>query len=98
MIIYDFDNKAVDIKLPEKQIASINVSVVSGDETGNVVFKDGETISFDASDCRLMDFYDGSYSVTGENIQKWLDFKPSGKRTASYERQDLFSGFMEDDE
>lgn len=98
MIIFDFDNEAVDIKLPEKQIASINISVVSGDETGNVIFKDGEIVSFDASGCRLMNFYDGSYSVAGENIQKWLDFKPTGKGTASYERQDLFSGLMEDDE
>ena len=96
MIIYDFDNETVEIKLPEKQIVSINVSVVSGDETGKVVFEDGEVICFDASSCRLMNFFGGYYSVTGENIQKWLNFKPSGKRTASYERQTLFS-FVEDD-
>lgn len=91
MIIYDFTNDTVDVRLPEKQIESINVTVLSGDETGSVVFKDGEIIHFDASDCRMIDFYDGSYSVTGENIQRWLNFKPSGERAAPYERQDLFS-------
>lgn len=91
MIIYDFDNEAVEVKLPKKQIVSINVSVISGDETGNVVFEDGEIVSFDASNCRMIGFFDGSYSVVGEDIQKWLNYKPSKKGTASYERQELFS-------
>lgn len=90
MIIYDFDNEAVKVELPDKPIASISVTVLSGDETGNVVFKDGEIIHFDASNCRLMGFFDGSYSVSGEDIQKWLDFKPTDGRTASYQRQRQF--------
>ena len=91
MIIYDYDNNAVEIELPDKPIAAINVSVVSGDETGSVVFKDGTVIPFDASDCRIMGFDDGFYCVCGEDIQAWLDFKPTDGRTASYMRQSLFS-------
>lgn len=90
MIIYDYAGNEVNIDLPDKEISEIFVEVISGDETGIVTFTDGTTVHFDASDCRMMNFYDGDYCVTGANIQKWLDFKPSSKRTASYERQEMF--------
>lgn len=92
IVIYDYDNKEKEIALPDKEITEIFVSVLSGDETGYVKFEDGTDVHFDASDCRFMDFNDGYYSVEGENIQKWLDFKPSGTRTASYERRDFIEG------
>lgn len=92
--IYDFDNKATTITIPNSEvddIKRIDVTVLSGDETVDVVLKDGSIFDFDASDCRTMSFYDGSYVVEGkEDIEKWLNFKPSKKepiRTFSYERQ-----------
>ena len=33
-----------------------------------------------------MSFYDGYYEVTGDNIEKWLNYEPFGY-TFSYDRQ-----------
>jgi hypothetical protein len=90
--IYDFADKTADFTIPDdKTISEIDVTVLSGDETGRITFTDGTYINFDASNCRLHDFYDGSYTVKGDNIQKWIDFDAdccSG--TISYARQDEF--------
>lgn len=92
--IYDFEDKAKNIEIPAKsvdEILLIQVNVKSGDETGYVALKNGCLIHFDASDCRIMGFDDGSYVLnTVESIKKWLNYKPSGERTASYERQRMF--------
>lgn len=96
MTIYDFDDKPTRIELPDKAISAICVSVISGDETGEVLFEDGSTIPFDASNCRLMDFYDGSYSVRGRLIDRWLNFTPAESRTASYDRQDAVAAWEEE--
>lgn len=93
MIVYDYANNPVEVVLPDKPITAIDVSVLSGDETGTVFFADGTHIRFDSSGDRLIGFDDGSYYVEGDAIQKWLDFKPSEDRTASYERQSLFSNY-----
>lgn len=99
--IYDYANTAKEIELPDKDVLEIAVTVLSGDETGYVKFTDGTEIEFDASDCRLMSYYDGAYTVEGENIQKWIDFKPSGNRfTVSYERREkfFFDAYDEDED
>lgn len=92
MTIYQFDNKATEIQLPDKEIQEIFIIVLSGDETGTVTFTDGSVLPFDASDSRIMDFIDHGYSVTGGNIEKWLSFGPKDGRTAAYQRAYLFSG------
>lgn len=38
--IYDYDNKPVTVELPEKEIVSIFINVISGDETGWFTFED----------------------------------------------------------
>jgi hypothetical protein len=96
--IYDYANATKEITLPDKDIAEITVIVLSGDETGCIEFTDGTEIKFDASDCRLTDYYDGIYTVEGEDIQKWIDFEPSGNRAVSYERQSIFDTEDEDEE
>lgn len=96
--IYDYQNDAKEITLPNKKIAEISVTILSGDETGFVKFIDGTKIKFDASDARIASYYDGAYTLEGENIQKWIDFKPSGNRTISYERQGVFDIEGEDEE
>lgn len=88
--VYDYDDRPLEIELPDKEIDFIHVTVLSGDETGYVVFTDKTRVEFDASDCRLMGYYDGSYLVTGDDIDKWIKFEPSGERTISYERQEKF--------
>lgn len=87
--VYDYDNKAKEINLPDKKIISIYVHILSGDETGMIVFEDGDVITFDASDFRLVGYDDGSYVVNGDKIEEWINFQPTGG-TVSYKRQEIF--------
>lgn len=94
--VYDYDNRAKSVHIPDdKEISAIFVCILSGDETGIICFADGTNIDFDAlcSGLRLHSFYDGCYVVTGQNIQKWIDFNSRRcKDTVSYKRQELFCG------
>lgn len=92
--IYDYDNRVSKVDVPDdKVISAIFVCVLSGDETGIILFTDGTTMNFDAmrSGCRLHSFFDGYYVVAGKNIQKWIDFDVNHcKGTISYVRQEAF--------
>ena len=95
LTIYDYNNNAVELEIPANtvdEIELIDITVLSGDETGKVILKNGDTIHFYASDNRLIDSYDGHYSVRGsKKIKQWLEFKPTHSKTlASYERLDIF--------
>lgn len=93
LTIYDYADTAVEIKIPANTVDDIDlidIEILSGDETGKVVLKNGDIIHFDASDCRFTNCYDGNYFVQGsEKIKQWLEFKPSCIG-ASYERQSIF--------
>lgn len=95
--VYDYNNKQKILNIPDKDIKEIWVNVQSGDETGRITFNDGESVYFDASSDRTYSFDDCSYIVTGENIQKWLDFVPSLYKTASYERVDKTRKWLNDE-
>lgn len=91
---YDYDNRVTTITIPNSEvddIKRIDITILSGDETGDIVLKDGSIFDFDTSKTRLMTFYDGFYTVEGkENIEKWLNFKPTAEElheTFSYVRQ-----------
>ena len=88
--IYDYANKEVLIKVPRKEIKSIFVHVLSGDETGKIIFMDGTYALFDASKSRAVSFDDGYYVVSGEKIKKWLEYTPNKDSIASYERLNKF--------
>lgn len=88
--IYDYRNRAKFITIPDKEIIEISVTVLSGDETGCIKLADGTKIMFDAASDRFDDYYDGSYSVTGANIEKWLNFTRPVPRYMSYARRDEF--------
>lgn len=96
--IYDYKNDTKEITLPDKKIVEISITILSGDETGFVKFIDGTKIKFDASDYRCASYYDGTYTLEGENIKKWINFEPSGNRTASYERRAIFDVDDEDED
>ena len=88
--IYDYDNRPLKVKLPDKKIKYISVTVLSGDETGLIYFEDNSRIRFDASNCRIMSCYGGNYIVSGENIEKWINFNDWDGFTKSYRRQEVF--------
>ena len=50
--IYDYANNAVNIEIPDKPIKRIHVRILTGDETGMILFEDGTQLGFDASDDR----------------------------------------------
>ena len=86
--IYDYDNKASVVEIPDKPIDYIHVIVLSGDETGIVYFKDGTAQSFDASDCRNTNCFDDEYIVDDMYIKEWIAINPKvgSYDTKSYER------------
>lgn len=93
--IYDYDNDTKIIEIPaDKEIESIDVTVLSGDETGYIFFTDGTRKRFDASDCRITSFVDGSYTIPSKRVDAWINWKPRGLIN-SYERQ---SDFLDDEE
>ena len=47
--IYDYANNAVNIEIPDKPIKRIHVRILTGDETGTILFEDGTQLGFDAS-------------------------------------------------
>ncbi len=99
MIVYDCFNRCVTVELPDKPIAFIDILVLSGNETGRVVFCDGTFIVFDSSNSRTIAIPDAFYTVSGENISKFINFKPSGKEFEdAWERMDLFLKDSDDDE
>ena len=97
LTIYDFTNAKRKIKIPAESVEDIDfiqITVLSGDETGIVLLKNGNIIHFDASDCRVRDFHDGSYCVVEtEKIKQWLEYKPThtDADAASRERLKIFS-------
>lgn len=92
--VYDWSNKPKFIDVSAESIddiASIDIRILSGDETGSINLKDGITILFDASDDRCMTYYDGDYTLSDpEDIKKWIEFKPDNSRTISYIRREQF--------
>lgn len=90
--IYDYNNKATVVEIPDKPINYIHVVVLSGDETGVVYFKDGTTQSFDASDCRNTRYFDGEYDVLGKVVGEWIatDSRLSRRETKSYQRASIW--------
>lgn len=91
IVIYNFENRAVICPIPDgKQIQSIEVDVITGDEIVDIFFADGTSLHFDSDDSRITDYYDGGYDVKGDAIERWASFKPTKSRTASYRRMAMF--------
>lgn len=75
-------------------ITKVDVTIISGDETGLVYFvKDGKAnrIAFDASvGTRFISYDDGTYTVEGkDNIKKWLSWSYDKAKNANYAIQHM---------
>lgn len=93
--IYNFMNEATEVETEDKEIKFIMVSVISGDEFIHIHYTDG-TKSHYKSDVALVDYYDGGYVVSKEDIQKWIDLEKTAQGTISYYRLEVFE--KEEDE
>ena len=101
--VYDYLNRAGKFVPSEKSfrnITKIEVTVMSGDETGcfyGVLNGNPWQCKFDAMESRFQSYDDGSYTVEGkENIEKWINwsYDPEKAIYAEYsmERMRAFKG------
>lgn len=81
------------------EIDFINVTILSGDETIQVVYKDTHVESFDPeASNREVDLFDGQYTVYCDEIDKWLEIGIEVENSTiccSYERAELFTEWQE---
>lgn len=93
--IYDYANREVEVNLPVDKIEDIkriDVTILTGDEIVEFIFKNGNTLKVDSSSARIWDFYDGSYEVEKpKKIKEWIEFEYNGSRTMSYFRLESFN-------
>lgn len=76
LMIMDYNSNKYDTGINMKDISSIQVTVVSGDELITVCYKDGRISDLiDAMDFakgwRVMGFFDDSYSVRADELEAW---------------------------
>lgn len=83
--IYDYENKLLEIETT-KEINSITVTILSGDEFIAIKYEDGTSEIDDSSNCRMVEYYDGSYVVSKDKIDKWVNFDVKGVDRISYKR------------
>ena len=81
LILLDYDSRKCDTGIPLSDIQSIVITVISGDEIATVTKKTGEVVTIDSikinEGFRKHDFYDGTYVVDMNNLEKWTKRKDS---------------------
>lgn len=90
--VYDWENTPTEIEFPDDmEIDHITVRVLSGDETGEIVFTDGTELAFDASCERGPSYFDGHYTVPAEKLDQWESIQPQkGGLLMPYKRLKAF--------
>lgn len=65
--LLDYAGKSIFVDVGDiDTIESMMITVISGDEILTVSYKNGTEETFDSSDSRIMDFYDGEYAIYDE--------------------------------
>ena len=89
--IYDYKDNAVEIDTKGKDVASISVEVISGDERIEILYKCGCFTVVDSSSDRFINYYDGCYTLSGDRLTEWMNFKArEGATCLSYKRLEKF--------
>lgn len=70
--IFDYAGREVIVDAGDKEIRQIRVEEITGDEVIEIEYVDGSIEEFDSGICRLTDFRDGAYRVSGDDLKKWL--------------------------
>ena len=85
--IYDHKDNAVEIDTKGKDVASISVEVISGDERIEILYKSGCFTVVDSSSDRFIHYHDGSYKLSGDKLAEWARYTPTEKgEGVAYER------------
>ena len=75
----DWENKRHETDVDVEDVVGIVVKVFSGDEILDILTKSGIQYTYDAGTGRIMDFYDGQYTVREEDLVEWMKRKSSYK-------------------
>ena len=91
--IYDYKDDAVEIDTKGREVVSISVEVISGDERIEIIYKSGAFNTIDSSSNRFMNYYDGGYELSGDKLSEWVEYTPT-KKGISYERLWKFGPYL----
>ena len=91
--IYDYKDDAVEIDTKGREVVSIWVEVISGDERIEIIYKSGAFNTIDSSSNRFMNYYDGGYELSGDKLSEWVEYTPT-KKGISYERLWKFGPYL----
>ena len=79
--ILDFDGEHYDTGISIDSVEDVTVTVVSGDEILAIELSNGSSVIIDVStinrNWRYANYYDGTYMVSKENLEKWNNRKDS---------------------
>ena len=86
LTIMDYKSRKKEIDIGEiDDILAIHIKILTGDEIAVVINKNGDIDMYDSSHDRMVDYYDGEYTIYQPSINvdrledpKWLE------RTSSY--------------
>lgn len=70
--IFDYAGREVIVDAGDKEIRQIRVEEITGDEVIEIEYIDTSIKEFDSGTCRLSDFRDGAYRVSGDDLKEWL--------------------------
>lgn len=89
LIIVDYERVPKTITIDNfEDVTSIHIKILSGDEVATVIRKDCVSETYDSSDCRWTDYYDGEYILNPEHIEEFNNLTGS-----SYERHTKYLEF-----
>lgn len=79
--IMNYNSETFDTGVTIEDVDHIHVAVVTGDELLDIHLKNGEVVFFNSADLannkRFIDYYDGSYSIDQEVLERWNQRKSS---------------------
>lgn len=96
--IYNYKNEIVEKELEcnEKDIKSITVKVLSGDEVVDVMTKNNISYHYDAAIDRGVNFFEGNYVLNSPKlINAWLNWSPHDESSYSYGRMEMMTKLLE---
>ena len=93
--IYDYKDKAIEVDTKGREIVSVSVEVISGDECIEIIYKSGAFETIDSSSDRFINYHDGGYELSGDELSEWMEYTPAeGKSGISYERLWKFGSYL----
>ena len=85
--IYDYKDNAVEIDTKGKDVESISVEVISGNERIEIMYENGAFATIDSSSDRFINYHDGDYELSGDKLSEWMEYTPAkDEKGISYKR------------